>query len=358
MQEITRLRHEIDRIDEELVWLLKTRYELAKQIGWMKKAQGLSIRDSQREHAILRRVEEIASRNSLPSNLIHRLFLGIFDLAVEAQRDRTIWHDLEEVEVLIVGGTGGMGRLFARMFVNHGASVKIFGRTGPRTRRVAREIGVLPGNYSDAGQADIVIVSVPTQVTLSLSLKLGSIIKPDSLLADLSSVKTGIADQIADHTRGFEYVSLHPLFGPELAHIGRQRIAAIPYRVGPLWQKLQLVFDEEGARVQRTTPHEHDKMMAQVQALHHFALITLAMTARITPEEFATRSYRATEDQIRSMTSNWDTIIGIQMLNPFAASEREKFAGVAKRISAMTPADSEKASRVLRRHVQMWSRKQ
>jgi chorismate mutase / prephenate dehydrogenase len=358
LQEITRLRHEIDRIDEELVWLLKTRYELAKQIGWVKKAQGLRIRDSQRELAILRRVEKIASTNSLPSDLIHRLFLGIFDLAVEAQSDRTVWHDLEGVQVLVVGGTGGMGRLFARMFVNHGASVKIFGRTGPGTRKVAREIGVLPGNYSDAGRADIVIVSVPMQTTLSLSLKLGSIIKPDSLLADLSSIKTGIADQIAERTRGFEYVSLHPLFGPELAHIGRQRIAAIPYRAGPLWQKLQLVFNEEGARLLRTTPHEHDKMTAQVQALHHFALITLGMTARITPDAFATRSYRATEDQIQRMASNWDTIIGIQMLNPFAAYERENFAAMAKRISAMTPADSKEALQILRRHVQMWSRKQ
>ena len=358
MEEVSRVREEIDRIDEELVLLLKTRYELAKQLGRIKKTQGLGIRDSQREHAILREVQRIASANSLPTGPIRRIFLEVFNLAVEAQRPRNICRDLQGVEVLIAGGTGGMGRLFAGIFANHGASVKIFGRTDSRNRKVAREIGAIPGKHSDARQADVVIVSVPMDTTLKLSLRLGSIMKPDSILADLSSVKTGIADLTAKETEQFEYVSLHPLFGPDLAYIGRQQIAAIPYRAGPLWRRLQLVFKEEGARVILTTSREHDIMMAHIQALQHFALISLGMTIRKTAGELATRSFRATEDQIQRMVKNWDTIIGIQKLNPFAAQEREDFRSTVNNIAAMTPADSRKAFRTLKEHVQKWSRKQ
>ena len=358
MEEVSRVRTEIDRIDEELVLLLKARYELAKQVGRIKKTQGLGIRDLRREHAILREVRKIASANSLPTGPIRRIFIEVFNLSVEAQRPRNVWRDLQGLEVLVAGGTGGMGRLFAGIFANHGASVRIFGRTDTRNRKVAREIGVLPGKHSDARQADIVIVSVPMDTTLRLSLKLGSIMKPESILADLSSVKTGIADLAEKGTEQIEYVSLHPLFGPDIAHIGRQQIAAIPYRAGILWKKLQLVFREEGARVILTTLREHDMMMAHIQAIQHFALISLGMTIGKTTGEFATRSFRATEDQIRRIVKNWDTIVGIQRLNPFASQEREDFRSTVNNIAAMSPADSRMAFRVLKGHVQKWSRKQ
>src|SRR5713101_5943213 len=186
MDELSRVRNEIDRIDEEIIRLLKSRYELAKHLGRLKKTRGLGIRDFQREHFILRDVQSMASANGLPRAPIRQIFLQVFGMAVSAQRRLTVRQDLQGLEVLIAGGTGRMGRLFANIAANHGASVKIFGRTASRGRGIAKEIGVLPSNYSDARQADIVLVSVPIQATSKVSLKLASIMRPGSLLADLS----------------------------------------------------------------------------------------------------------------------------------------------------------------------------
>jgi len=196
------------------------------------------------------------------------------------------------------------------------------------------------------------------EVTPRVALRLGSMMSPEGLLVDLSSVKIGIADVISRRTRLFEYVSLHPLFGPDVAHIGRQQIAAIPYRGGSLWKKLLMVFKQDGARVILTTAREHDAMMAKIQALHHFALISLGVTLGENGGEFSTRSLRSTQDQIRRLTNNWETVLGIQKLNPFAARERDRFHKTVSEIRRMGPRDTTKSCRLLARYVQNWSRKQ
>ena len=143
MHELSRVRNEIDRIDEEIIRLLKSRYELAKQLGRIKKTRSISIRDSQREQVILRDVQNMASANGLPWGPIRQVFLQVFGMAISAQSHPTVRQNLRGLVVLIAGGTGRMGRLFANLAANHGASVKIFGRTA-KNLETAKEIGVLP----------------------------------------------------------------------------------------------------------------------------------------------------------------------------------------------------------------------
>src|SRR5213594_181985 len=358
MDELARIRREIDQVDQGTISLLKTRYELARRLGRIKRINGLPIRDPQRERAVLLKSQRIAEVNGLPSKSIRQIFLETFDMALNAQGPSNDRHHLQGHEVLIAGGTGGMGKLFACIFAKHGALVKIFGRSRARTRRMARDIGVLPGSHSDASDASIVVVSLPAEVTPRVALRLGSMMSPEGLLADLSSVKTGIADVISRGTKLFEYVSLHPLFGPDVAHIGGQQIAAIPYRAGPLWKKLLKVFKKEGARVIVTTAREHDTMMAKIQGLHHFALISLGVTLGENGGKFSTRSLRSTHDQIRRLTNNWETVLGIQKLNPFATRERDRFHRTVSEIRRMGPRDTTKSYELLTRYVQNWSRKQ
>jgi len=358
MDEVARIRREIDRIDQETISLLKTRYELARLLGRIKRIHDLPIRDQKRERAILLKVQRIAEIKSLPFEPIRKIFLENFALALSAQDPGNHGHELQGHDVLIAGGTGGMGKLFACFLAKHGASVKIFGRSPVRTRRVAKAVGVLPGDYSDAGKASIVLVSLPMEVTPRVALRLGSMMNPEGLLADLSSVKTGIADVISRGTRHIEYVSLHPLFGPDVAHIGGQQIAAIPYREGSMWKRLLRVFKQEGARVVFTTSSEHDAAMAKIQALHHFALINLGIALGESRGKFSTRSLRSTQAQIQKLTNNWETILGIQRLNPFAARERKRFHKIGSEIKGMSQRDAGLSYRSLSRYVQNWSRKQ
>ena len=360
MDDILRLRNRIDEIDQEIVQLLKNRHENARLLGQIKKARGLGLRDPKREKAILKEIERVAQALNLEPALVRSIFRRIFTLAVQAQKDSTgkTARELEGRRVLVVGGTGGMGRFFAHLAHLHGGSVKIVGRSSIRTRKVAGEMEVQAGSMLDARTSDIVVVATPMESTRRVALRLAEQMKEGSLLTDLSSVKTGIADEIAKKIpQGIEYVSLHPLFSPEVDHVQGQTIAAVPFKAGPVWRRFSRTLEIAGARIQVCSFHTHDMTMSYVQAIHHFALLSLGVSLSKWDGRLGTNSLRVSEDRIRSLLRNWDTIMGIQRLNPYARSARHEFVSVAGKLERMNLSDVRASKRILESDVQKWARK-
>src|SRR5213594_1281800 len=241
MDDVDRIRDRIDELDQETVQLLKNRYENARLLGRIKQKRGLDYRDPEREKIILRKMERTATSLDIDSKFIRPIFEQILALSVEAQQDHLgkSGKKLDQTRILIVGGTGGMGRFFARFASLQGAKVKIAGREINKTRTAAKEIEVEPGTILDAASSDIVILAVPTEEMVRVAAETASLMTTGSLLVDLASVKTGISDKIAEKIpRQLEYVSLHPLFGPNIDDPHNQVIVALSYQVGQKWSKL------------------------------------------------------------------------------------------------------------------------
>jgi prephenate dehydrogenase len=71
------------------------------------------------------------------------------------------------------------------------------------------------------------------------------------------------------------------MFGPTAGSIQGQTIVATPARCSEDDIRFfEEIFECLGARVTRTTPEEHDRMMAVIQGLTHFKAILLAGTMR------------------------------------------------------------------------------
>jgi len=360
MDDVNRIRERIDELDREIVQLLKNRYENTKLLGRIKRQRGLDYRDTKREKIILRKIEHAATSLHLDPSLIRPIFDQILSLSVQAQRDQAekTAKRLDQTKILIVGGTGGMGRFFARFASLQGAKVKLAGREISKTRTVAKEIGVEPGTILDATSSDIAILSVPIEETVRVATETASLMTTGSLLIDLSSVKTGISDSIAEKIpKGLEYVSLHPLFGPSIDHLHNQSIIAVSYRAGQKWSKLARALQGGGARVQTMSAVQHDKAMAYVQGLHHFALICLGLGLDRMGGEPRTQSLRETEGRIVHLLNSWDTIVGIQQSNPFLAPVRQKFLEIATRLEQTKLKHAGGVRRRLASNVQKWSRK-
>ncbi len=356
-----RIRSRIDETDLKLVELLKDRCEYARVLGRIKKARNIPVRDPERESNILRRVRRISRLQKLDPRTTQEIFERIFSMSLEAQArpaGSTVSHSLSGFQVMVVGGTRGIGLFFAQLASLHGASVLIAGRSALRTAKIAREYALLPGKLQDAKKSDFVFVTAPIASTRDVCLQLGPLMKEGSLLADLSSVKTGIADYIAGALpKAVEYVSLHPLFGPDVPHIQGRSILAIPYRPGSKWRRLAKLFRDEGARVHLTTEKDHDRAMGYVQALHHFGLICLAVSLDEWNGDFVTNTLSSTLESVRRTARNWDTVLGIQQFNPFASSMRMLFKRtVNEMLDTRALSQREVANSV--NHVQMWSRKQ
>jgi prephenate dehydrogenase len=174
----------------------------------------------------------------------------------------------------------------------------------------------------------------------------------------MSSVKTGIADRISSKVpSGVEYVSIHPLFGPAVDHVEGQNIVAIPFRTGPQWKSFSRALRMAGARVHLMSSENHDKLMGYVQALHHFALLSLGVALRKWDGELKTSSIAGTLDRIESLLSSWETIVGIQRVNPYSTLVRREFIKTSQRLVRMKQSDVTNIEMILRSNVQKWSRK-
>jgi chorismate mutase len=89
--DIERWRNEIDEIDEELLRLLNMRARLAIKVGSLKRASGIPVRDREREHSVLTRLQG-ANTGPLDQSAVLRLFRRIIleSRRVEALADEQV----------------------------------------------------------------------------------------------------------------------------------------------------------------------------------------------------------------------------------------------------------------------------
>jgi len=215
-------------------------------------------------------------------------------------------------------------------------AIRISSRDERRAIEAAKSLGVDWTPIEEAHMSDVVVVSVPIDQTVKVCRDVGQRMSPKSLVVDLASVKSGITSSVAEQTPSpVEYLSLHPLFGPQVRDLVGKRCVAVQVRGGPLTEEFLSILTGCGVVIRRSTVEEHDRAMATVQVLHHHALLALSQTlGKITSEmqlsQYLTESLEKTLQNLESMEQNWGTISAIQRLNPYAQDVREAFSVAAR----------------------------
>ena len=82
---INKLRKEIDRIDQDIIDLLKNRLSIAKEIGQVKASNLLGINDIDRENKIIKNLS-IKAYNDLKEEDISNIFKLIFSISKNLQK--------------------------------------------------------------------------------------------------------------------------------------------------------------------------------------------------------------------------------------------------------------------------------
>jgi len=216
---------------------------------------------------------------------------------------------MDKFPVGIIGGTGGIGRWFAAFFEKEGHPVSISGKNrGPRPAEMA-------------AACPVVIVSVPIGVTDEVIRQVGPHMKRDSLLMDLTSLKSEPVQAMLDSSVS-EVIGLHPLFGPSVPSLEGQNIAICPAR-GETWlPQVRGILEGRGAKLVETTPERHDEIMAVVQVLNHLNTLVLGLAVRqtgISREElgrFSTPLFRGKLEMIDRVFSRPDLHAEIIKDNP------------------------------------------
>ena len=195
---------------------------------------------------------------------------------------------IKPTTIVIIGGYGGMGKLFARLFLDEGHKVIATGRTERKGRKAERELGVkyIKDNCKAARHGDVVIVTVPIDYTIETIKEVAPYVKKGSLLTDFTSVKEEPCRAMADFSDdGVEVIGMHPMFGPKVPGLEGQVVVLAPMRPGSgskyKWMPWLLEFlNKHKAKIIEATPEEHDKVISVVQGLTHFAYISVGKTLK------------------------------------------------------------------------------
>lgn len=183
--------------------------------------------------------------------------------------------------VVVAGGSGAVGSLFAEQLQDAGNNVVIVDRATPGpTHRIARFVR---GDISDPGAevadvirtADAVLLCVPEPVALGAIGRLVGTLRPDALLVDTVSVKSTVVPALhatAAIAGDIEALSLNPMFAPALGFAGHP-VASVVVRGGGRGRALHDLIEQWGARVVSVTADQHDRLAAAAQALTHAAVI-------------------------------------------------------------------------------------
>lgn len=182
------------------------------------------------------------------------------------------------MKILIIGGTGETGRWFAEFYKKHGFDVVIWGIN--KRKDIAEELCVEFADDLEAGikNSDIVMISVPINITEQTISEIAPKMPPGSLLMDITSVKTIPVDTMRKYTpENVEFLGTHPMFGPSIPDLRGQIVIFTPVkgRSTKWFPVIKSLYEDNGAHIEIMDPVEHDRMMAVVQGLTHFAFISI-----------------------------------------------------------------------------------
>lgn len=90
LMKIEELRKEIDKVDEKIVNLLVRRDALVKEIAQIKKKDGITVKDQDRENEIIVRMKKKAINCGLDGRFVEELFKLVLKKSKEEQENETV----------------------------------------------------------------------------------------------------------------------------------------------------------------------------------------------------------------------------------------------------------------------------
>ncbi|QKT11639.1 prephenate dehydrogenase/arogenate dehydrogenase family protein [Rhodococcus sp. W8901] len=171
----------------------------------------------------------------------------------------------------VVGGAGAVGSMLVELLRLDGDDVTVVDQADGMDA-VAPDAGV----RAVLAEADTVVLAVPESVAIAAVPTLHRILRPDALLVETLSVKTGIHGALRDGAPGRPAVGINPMFAPALGMPGRP-VAAVIHQSAPAVDRFLASVVGWGARVVRVGADEHDRIAAATQALTHATVLSFGL---------------------------------------------------------------------------------
>ena len=256
------------------------------------------------------------------------------------------------MKIGIIGGTDGLGKTLIYYFRDE-FEVTITARDHEKGRKVADELNVeyIESNIELAGMSDMLIISVPINVTTSVIREVAPFMKNGSVMIDVTSIKEEPMKAMQEYLPpNVEYIPTHPVFGPRTTEVDNHVIVLTAPEKGEWYKKVYDYLANRNMRIIETTAEHHDFMMSIVQVLTHFSFISTASAMEKLKvdisgtEDYESPIYNLMIDMIARITSqNPYLTYYIQSMNNNGTKVRTAFSEAVNELKdAIEAEDSDK----------------
>ena len=194
------------------------------------------------------------------------------------------------MKVFIIG-TGLIGGSFALDIQQEYPEAVIYGiDTNKKHITEALECRVIheEASFEDIQNADVVFLTIPVDVALSVLPKVLDIIQDNALVIDVGSTKQRICEVVKEHPKRRNFLAAHPIAGTEfsgpkaaLRGLYKQKtniICEVEKTAFKLQEKALDIFSKIGMRIRYMDAVSHDKHIAYVSHLSHISSFMLGKT--------------------------------------------------------------------------------
>jgi len=256
------LRSEIQEKDREIVRLIKERTMIAEEIARIKLSEGTPLRNREVEKKVIVRYMDMGSQTGLDPEIMKEVASSLIKQAVDSEAAMMGTKDHKKVS--IIGGAGKMGAWTASLLKRSGYDVSII------------DTAVNNGlTVEDCKNSDIVIVSVPIHSVKGILEMLAKICGRETLIFDLSSLKTPFIDTLKDMAKDMRVCSIHPMFGPSARSMYDRNLIVCDCGNKDAVDDVLTLFNDRGENIRVMRVEEHDDYMSYVLGLTHAVNIAL-----------------------------------------------------------------------------------
>lgn len=267
------------------------------------------------------------------------------------------------IQNIYIIGVGLIGGSLALDIKNKRPEVTVYGVDKSEDHiNQALELGVIDhkATFEDLDKADLVILAIPVDASVSVLPDVLDKISDFTLVADVGSTKSDICKVVENHRRRRNFLAMHPIAGTEFSgpkaairDLFNQKtniICEVEKTAFKLQEKAVGLFTEIGMRMRYMNPESHDKHIAYVSHLSHISAFMLGKTV-IEKEknerdifDMAGSGFESTVRLAKSSPAMWTPIFKqnksnvIETLNDYIANltqfknliEKDDFDGVYK----------------------------
>ena len=198
---------------------------------------------------------------------------------------------LDQNKTYLIVGLGLLGGKYAQVLSQKGYRVTGIAHRQSTLDYALRHGYIQSGKTEDfaglVAEADCVIFGLYPTVLLDWVRQYGALLRPGTLMTDVSGVKRGVVEPVQDRLpQGVEFIASHPMAGREtsgITHSAEVDFAPANFIITPTARNTPAAVDWcrdlaqtlGFARISVLSPAEHDRMIGYVSQLCHAIAVSL-----------------------------------------------------------------------------------